>query len=72
METETLSKCIVNTVRGCTRPILVVFGLVSWVMLFANYFDIPGYFTGWVGGMILWWFRDRSYFKKKKVDKGEN
>ena len=69
MNKEPLSEGIMNIVRAFTRPALTFFGLVSWVMLFANGFDIPAAFTWLVWGMVVWWFGDRTYFKKKKVEK---
>ena len=68
---EPLSEGIMNIVRGFTRPALTFFGLVSWVMLFANSFDIPDAFTWLVFGMVVWWFGDRTYFKKKALDNGK-
>jgi len=52
---EPLSNGIVNIIRSFTRPVLTFFGLVSWVMLLANGFDIPEYFTTLVrkGGLYL-------------------
>jgi len=68
---EPLSEGIMNIVRGFTRPALTFFGLVSWVMLFADGFDIPDTFTWLVFGMVVWWFGDRTYFKKKALDNGK-
>ena len=68
---EPLSEGIMNMVRGFTRPALTFFGLASWVMLFANSFDIPDAFTWLVFGMVVWWFGDRTYFKKKALDNGK-
>ena len=65
---ETFSQGIVNIVRASTRPALTFFGLVSWVMLFANGYEIPDGFTVLVAGMVIWWFGDRTYFKKKSVE----
>ncbi len=62
---EPLSQGAVNIVRSFTRPILAIFGLVSWVMLFANGFDIPAAYTWLVWGMVVWFFGDRTYFKVK-------
>lgn len=62
---EPLSEGLMNIVRGFTRPALSFFGLVSWVMLFANDYEIPSVFTTLVVGMVLWWFGDRTYFKNK-------
>jgi hypothetical protein len=62
---ETLSEGVANIVRSFTRPALTFFGLISWVMLFVNGFDIPGWFTFLVYGMVVWWFGDRTYFKIK-------
>lgn len=62
---ESLSEGIVNIVRASTRPALTFFGLVSWVMLFANGYEIPGTFTWLVWGMVVYWFGDRTYFKIK-------
>ena len=70
-EKEPLSQGIVNIVRGFTRPALTFFGLVSWVMLFANDFDIPSNFTWLVFGMVLWWFGDRTFFKIKGGTNGK-
>ena len=61
----TASSEIIAIVRSFTRPALTFFGLVSWVMLFANGYDIPEYFTILVSGMIVYWFGDRTYFKIK-------
>jgi len=60
---EPLSEGVVNIVRGFTRPALTFFGLVSWVMLYANGFEIPAAFTWLVWGMVVYWFGDRTYFK---------
>ena len=68
---EPLSEGIMNIVRGFTRPALTFFGLASWVSLFANSFDIPDAFTWLVFGMVVWWFGDRTYFKKKALDNGK-
>ena len=65
---ETFSQGVVNIVRASTRPALTFFGLVSWVMLFANGYEIPDAFTWLVWGMAIWWFGDRTYFKKKSVE----
>lgn len=62
---EPLSQGVVNIVRSFTRPALTFFGLVSWVMLFANGIDIPSTFTWLIYGMVLWWFGDRTFFKIK-------
>lgn len=62
---ESLSEGAVNIARGLTRPALSIFGLVSWVMLFVNDYDIPIIFTTLVWGMVAWWFGDRTYFKIK-------
>ncbi|GAH56766.1 unnamed protein product [marine sediment metagenome] len=64
-EEEPLSQGVVNIVRSFTRPILAIFGLVSWVMLFANGFDIPAAYTWLVWGMVVYYFGDRTYFKVK-------
>lgn len=66
---ESLSEGLMNIVRGFTRPALTFFGLVSWVMLFANGYDIPVYFSTLVWGMVVWWFGDRTYFKIKGASK---
>jgi len=63
---ETTTEGIIAIVRSFTRPALTMFGLVSWVILFVNGFDIPGYFTALVWGMVGWWFGDRTYFKIKE------
>ena len=63
MADETLSEGLVNIIRGITRPALTFFGLVSWVVLLANGYDIPEIYTGGVLGMVGWWFGDRTYFK---------
>lgn len=62
---EPLSEGTMNIVRGFTRPALTFFGLVSWVLLYYNGFDIPEYFTLLVWGMVGWWFGERTYFKYK-------
>jgi hypothetical protein len=62
---ESLSQGIVDMARSFTRPALTFFGLVSWVMLYANGFNIPDTFTWLVYGMVLWWFGDRTFFKIK-------
>ena len=66
---ETFSQGVVNIVRASTRPTLTFFGLVSWVMLLANGYDIPDTFTWLVWGMIVYWFGDRTYFKIKANSK---
>ena len=66
---ETLSEGAANILRSFTRPALTFFGLVSWVMLYVNYYDIPAAFTWLVWGMVVWWFGDRSYFKIKRNTK---
>lgn len=68
---EPLSEGMMNIVRGFTRPALTFFGLASWVLLFANDFDIPEYFTLLVFGMVSWWFGDRTYFKLKALSKNK-
>lgn len=68
---ELLSEGIINIMRAFTRPALSFFGLVSWVMLFANGFDIPDAFTWLVWGMIVYWFGDRTYFKLKASNQKE-
>jgi len=65
MDRETLSDGLVNIIRGITRPFLSVFGTISWVCLFANGYEIPAYFTVLVYGMDVWWFGDRTFFKKR-------
>jgi len=62
---EPLSQGVVNIVRGCTRPVLTFWGLVSWTMMYINGIDIPSTFTWLVYGMVLWWFGDRTFFKIK-------
>ncbi|HEY92312.1 MAG TPA: hypothetical protein G4O17_01015 [Dehalococcoidia bacterium] len=62
---EPLSEGATNILRSFTRHALTLFGLVSWVMLFANDYDIPPAFTWLVWGTVVWWFGDRSYFKIK-------
>jgi hypothetical protein len=68
---ETLSEGVANIVRSLTRPALSFFGLVSWVMLFVNGYNIPPEFTWLVFGMLVYWFGDRTYFKKKELEKKE-
>ena len=67
---ESLSQGVMDIVRSFTRPALTLFGLVSWVMLFANGYQIPDQFTWLVYGMVLWWFGDRSFFKLNDIMKG--
>ena len=67
---EPLSQGVVNIVRSFTRPILTIFGLVSWVMLFANGFDIPAAYTWLVWGMVLWYFGERGALKFTSRGKG--
>ena len=55
----------IELLRAFTRPILSIFGLVSWVMLLANSYDIPEYFTTLVWAMCLWWFGERGYLRLK-------
>lgn len=67
---EPLSQGVINIVRSFVRPALTFFGLVSWVMLFMNGYQIPDAFTWLVFGMILFWFGDRSFFKLNEIMKG--
>ena len=63
---ETASEFIINVIRAVTRPVLTFTGLISWVILYANDYTIPANFTWLVGGMVVWWFGDRTFFKTRK------
>lgn len=65
VDKEPLSEGLVNIIRGFTRPVLTLFGLVSVVMMRVNGIEPPVGFEPLVYGMILWWFGDRTYFKVK-------
>jgi len=60
---EPLSQGVINIVRSFVRPILSIFGLVSWVMMHINGIEIPEIFTLLVWGMVLWYFGERGILK---------
>jgi len=59
MEKETLSEGIVNIVRGCTRPFCTFFGLVSCVMVYVNFQEVPVWLLYFTGGMLSFWFGEK-------------
>ena len=61
---ETLSEAMINIVRGCTRPVLTFWGIVSWTMMYVNGVESATY-TWLVWGMVLWYFGERGALKLK-------
>ena len=60
MEKETVSEGIVNIVRGCTRPFCTFFGLVSCVMVYVNFQEVPAWLLGFTGMMLGFWFVEKT------------
>ena len=56
-------------VQALVRPFLTIFGLVYLCDLVSQGRDVPEFFVGMVGGMLMWWFADRSLFHKKEREK---
>jgi len=77
MEKETLSEGVVNIIRGCVRPFCTFFGLVSCVMVYVNYQEVPVWLLSFTGAMLAFWFgekaivRGKEYLRWLKVIKGK-
>jgi len=56
---ETISEGVVNIVRGLTRPFCTFFGLVSCVMIYINFQEVPIWLLSITGGMLSFWFGER-------------
>lgn len=59
MKEETISEGIVNIFRGITRPFCTFFGLVSCVMVYVNFLEVPAWLLGFTGAMLSFWFGEK-------------
>jgi len=59
VEKETISEGIVDIIRGCTRPFCTFFGLVSCVMVYVNFQEVPAWLLAFTGGMLSFWFGEK-------------
>jgi len=68
MEKETVSEGIVNIVRGCTRPFCTFFGLVSCVMVYVNFQEVPIWLLGYTGKMLGSWFVEKNVKRLRGIN----
>lgn len=57
---EPLSEGVVNIIRGFTRPACTFFGLVSCVMIYVSYQEVPTWLLGFTGMMLTFWFGEKT------------
>ena len=60
VERESISEGVINIVRGFTRPACTIIGLVSCVMIYANYQEVPTWLIGFTGMMLTFWFGEET------------
>ena len=60
---ESISEGILNIVRGFTRPVLTLVGLVGLLAMYQAGYEPPLEYKVLVFGMVGWWFGDRSISK---------
>ena len=55
-------------IRAVTRPVLTFTALIFLCLMVYQSKDIPQFFIAMVGGMLAWWFGDRTiqHFKRQK------
>ena len=53
------------------RPFLTILGLFTLCDRVWNSQPVPEWFIAMVGGMVAWWFADRSWLKRRENNKKE-
>ena len=53
------------------RPFLTILGLFTLCDRVWNNQPVPEWFIAMVGGMLGWWFADRSWLKRRENNKKE-
>ena len=60
---------IIKLIRTLVRPIITIFLVISWVSSLPESAQIIP-FTALTWGCTVWWFGDRTYFKRKVANNG--
>ena len=56
---QTKSEFITTVIKSATRPVLTIFGFVSWFYMIVKGIEYPDMYQTAVVGMLLWYFGER-------------
>ena len=61
----------IKYILAMVRPVLTFMGLLVLCFMVYEGKEVPEFFIALVGGMVGWWFYDRSSLHKKRREEGE-